>query len=63
MTVLRWEAETPNYGRDYSTMTNTIVAAAVGALASLAITIGGVNAIKGDPQPVSENKLTTYSSQ
>lgn len=44
-------------------MTNTIVAAAVGALASLAITIGGVNAIKGDPQPVSENKLTTYSSQ
>ena len=42
---------------------NLIISAFVGALAATAVLITGVNAVQGDQSPVSEQKLTTYSSQ
>jgi len=42
---------------------NTIIAAAVGALASAAVLVAGVNAAQGDQKPVSNEKLYSYSDQ
>lgn len=42
---------------------NKIISAAVGALAATAVLVAGVNAAQGDPEPVAETKLYTYSSQ
>ncbi len=42
---------------------NVIVAALVGAAAATALTVGGVNAYKGDQTPVAESKLIQYSEQ
>ena len=42
---------------------NVIVAAVVGAAAATALTVGGVNAAKGDQKPVAESQLSQYSAQ
>ena len=42
---------------------NTIIAAVVGALASSAVLVAGVNAVHGDQTPVSNEKLYSYSDQ
>lgn len=42
---------------------NVIISAVVGALASTAILVAGVNAAQGDQAPVSTDRLYTYSDQ
>lgn len=42
---------------------NTLIAAAVGALASTVVLVAGVNAAQSDHKPVSEQKLYSYSDQ
>jgi|GEM_PF-2181293 len=42
---------------------NVIVAAVVGAAAATALTVGGVNAAKGDQKPVAQSKLSQYSEK
>lgn len=42
---------------------NVVVAGFVGAAAAAALTVGGVNAVKGDQTPVAESKLAQYSAQ
>lgn len=42
---------------------NVVVAGLVGAAAAAALTVGGVNAAKGDQKPVAQSKLSQYSEQ
>ncbi|CAN5316546.1 hypothetical protein BH09ACT12_BH09ACT12_02880 [soil metagenome] len=42
---------------------NVVVAAIVGATAATALTVGGVNAAKGDQKPVAQSKLSQYSEK
>ncbi|TQK70736.1 MULTISPECIES: hypothetical protein [unclassified Nocardioides] len=42
---------------------NTIIATVVGALASTAVLVAGVNAAQGEHKPVSNEKLYSYASK
>lgn len=42
---------------------NIIISTIVGALASTAVLVAGVNAQQADQKPVSEEKLYSYSQQ
>ena len=42
---------------------NTIIATVVGALASTAVLVAGVNAAQSDQKTVSEDRLYSYSDQ
>lgn len=42
---------------------NTIIATVVGALASTAVLVAGVNAAQTDNKPVSNEQLYSYSDQ
>ena len=41
---------------------NRLIAALVGALAAVAVLLGGVHIAKGDQTPVADSQLTTYSN-
>lgn len=42
---------------------NIIISTIVGALASTAVLVAGVNATQADPKPVSKDELYSYSNQ
>jgi hypothetical protein len=41
---------------------NRLIAALVGALAAVAVLVGGVHIVQGDTKPVAQDDLRTYAS-